>query len=66
MSSRFRVALHNIGDDDSEVPLAYILTVKNVKSLYDYYQALELVHEWAEHQMRFVDRFSYSVECLDV
>ncbi len=67
MISRFRVILNEIDKDGAEVPLVYILRVKNVNSLYDHYQALERVHKWANHLMRFNrNGFSYSVECLDV
>lgn len=68
MISRFRVILNEIVEDDIEVPLVYILRVKNVNSLFDHYQALKRVHKWADYQMRVVNRnvISYSVECLDV
>lgn len=66
MISRFRVTLYELGDDGIEEPLFYILREKNVKSLYDHYQALKRVHKWADYQMRVVNRnvVSYSVECL--
>lgn len=64
--SRFRVTLNEMDEKGNEVPLVYILRVRNVNSLFDHYQALERVHKWANHLMRFNrNGYSYSVECLD-
>lgn len=68
MTSRFRVILYEINENGIEEPIVYILRAKKVKSLSDHDQALRRVHNWADYQMRFVNRnvTSYSVECLDV